>query len=43
VKDVIAAFGRHPHRNQVLGRNSTPAEEGYLKQDDLPHERAFEA
>jgi uncharacterized protein (DUF924 family) len=43
VKQVIAAFGRHPHRNQVLGRNSTPAEEGYLKQDDLPHERAFEA
>src|SRR5690606_26218168 len=43
VKQVITAFGRHPHRNQVLGRNSTPAEEGYLKQDDLPHERAFEA
>jgi hypothetical protein len=43
VQQVITAFGRHPHRNQVLGRKSTPAEEAYLKQDDFPHDRAFEA
>lgn len=42
VKQVIAAFGRHPHRNRVLGRPSTPAEEAYLEAGDFPHERAFE-
>lgn len=41
VKQVITAFGRHPHRNRVLGRVSTPAEEAYLKEGDFPHERAF--
>lgn len=41
VKQVIAAFGRHPHRNQVLGRLSTPAEKAYLKEGNFPHERAF--
>ena len=41
VKQVITAFGRHPHRNQVLGRLSTPAEEAYLKEGDFPHKRAF--
>jgi uncharacterized protein (DUF924 family) len=39
VRKVIAAFGRHPHRNQVLGRDPTPAEEAYLKEGDFPHER----
>lgn len=29
---VIARFGRFPHRNAVLGRNSTPAELAYLAQ-----------
>jgi len=29
-RDVIAAYGRFPHRNKILGRNSTPAEEEYL-------------
>lgn len=29
-RDVIARFGRFPHRNAVLGRASTPAEEAYL-------------
>jgi uncharacterized protein (DUF924 family) len=24
-------FGRFPHRNEVLGRSSTPAEEEFLK------------
>lgn len=43
VRKVIAAFGRHPHRNQVLGRKSTPAEEAYIAGGDFPHERAFQA
>jgi uncharacterized protein (DUF924 family) len=30
--EVIARFGRYPHRNAVLGRTSTPAEVDYLKQ-----------
>ena len=42
VKEVIEAFGRHPHRNRVLGRVSTPAEEAYLQKGDFPHERAFQ-
>jgi uncharacterized protein (DUF924 family) len=29
---VIARFGRFPHRNAVLGRESTPAELTYLAQ-----------
>jgi uncharacterized protein (DUF924 family) len=29
--DVIARFGRFPHRNAVLGRTSTPEEIEYLK------------
>jgi uncharacterized protein (DUF924 family) len=29
---VIRQFGRFPHRNRILGRNSTPDEEAYLKQ-----------
>jgi uncharacterized protein (DUF924 family) len=28
--DIIAQFGRFPHRNQVLGRQSSGAEERYL-------------
>jgi uncharacterized protein (DUF924 family) len=28
--DVVARFGRFPHRNAVLGRASTPDEEAYL-------------
>lgn len=28
---VIEAFGRFPHRNRVLGRASTPAEERFLR------------
>ncbi len=31
-RDVIARFGRFPHRNAVLGRPSTPDEEEYLRQ-----------
>lgn len=29
-RDLIARFGRFPHRNQSLGRKSTPAEMAYL-------------
>ena len=29
-RDVIARFGRFPHRNRVLGRVSTPDEQGWL-------------
>ena len=31
-QQVIARFGRFPHRNRVLGRASTPAELAFLKQ-----------
>lgn len=29
-RDVVARFGRFPHRNAVLGRTSTPEEEQFL-------------
>ena len=29
---IIHQFGRFPHRNSVLGRDSTPAEKAFLKQ-----------
>lgn len=29
-RDIIARFGRFPHRNGVLGRDSTPEERAYL-------------
>lgn len=38
VRDVIARFGRHPHRNAILGRISTVAEEEYLAVGEFPHE-----
>ena len=30
-RDIIARFGRFPHRNQLLGRTSTPDEIAFLK------------
>jgi hypothetical protein len=33
-RDVIAKFGRFPHRNAILGRTNTPAEELYLAEPD---------
>lgn len=30
-RDIIARFGRFPHRNALLGRKSTPDEEAFLK------------
>ncbi|MHA6644445.1 DUF924 family protein [Mesorhizobium sp. A623] len=42
VRKVIAAFGRHPHRNAVLGRISAAAEEAYIAKGAFPHRRAFQ-
>jgi uncharacterized protein (DUF924 family) len=38
-RDVIARFGRHPHRNAVLERQSTPEELDYLAGGQLVHTR----
>jgi len=42
-RDVVARFGRQPHRNAVLGRASTPDELAYLADGKLVHERALPA
>lgn len=39
VKGIIARFGRHPHRNAILGRLSTPDELDYIAIGDFPHVR----
>jgi Uncharacterized protein conserved in bacteria len=31
-RDVIAKYGRFPHRNRILGRENTPEEAAYLAQ-----------
>lgn len=31
-RDIVAQFGRFPHRNAILGRKSTPAETEFLQQ-----------
>ena len=38
-RDVIRRFGRQPHRNAVLGRESTPGELEYLAAGDFVHQR----
>ncbi|PSB13787.1 DUF924 domain-containing protein [filamentous cyanobacterium CCP2] len=38
---VIARFGRHPHRNKILGRHSTPEELEYLATGQLVHKRSL--
>ena len=38
-RDVIARFGRHPHRNAILGRPSTPEELDYLASGQFVHTR----
>jgi uncharacterized protein (DUF924 family) len=40
-RDVIARFGRQPHRNNILGRHSTPAELEYLATGQLVHKQPF--
>lgn len=39
VREIIAQFGRHPHRNPIYGRVSSPAEAAYIAAGDFPHER----
>jgi uncharacterized protein (DUF924 family) len=38
-RDVIGRFGRHPHRNEVLGRPSTPEELEWLRTETPVHLR----
>lgn len=37
VMSNIKRFGRHPHRNAIYGRVSTPDEEAYIAIGDFPH------
>jgi uncharacterized protein (DUF924 family) len=39
VRKVILAYGRHPHRNAALGRESTPEEAIYIATGKFPHLR----
>ena len=39
VISVVERFGRHPHRNPVLGRPSSAEEEAYIATGDFPHVR----
>jgi uncharacterized protein (DUF924 family) len=39
VTEVIAKFGRHPHRNPILSRPSTPEELAYIATGNFPHVR----
>lgn len=41
VRKIIATFGRHPHRNRILNRKSTAAEEAYITKGQFPHMKAF--
>lgn len=38
-RDVVARFGRHPHRNRILHRESTTDELEYLSRNELVHLR----
>jgi len=38
-RDLIARFGRYPHRNDILGRTSTPEEVEYVKTGNFVHLR----
>ena len=33
-RDIVARFGRFPHRNKPLGRDSTPEEIAWLASDE---------
>lgn len=35
--ETMKRFGRFPHRNALLGRESTPAEKEWLESPDCPH------
>lgn len=34
-RDIVARFGRFPHRNAVLGRETTPEEAAFLSESDF--------
>jgi hypothetical protein len=36
-RDVVAKWGRFPHRNKVLGRAPTPEEEQGMKEGTIPN------
>lgn len=38
VRANIESFGRHPHRNGILGRRSSPEETAYIEAGVFPHE-----
>jgi uncharacterized protein (DUF924 family) len=40
-RDIVARFGRHPHRNVALGRQSTAEELEYLASGQLVHKRSM--
>ena len=42
VRANIERFGRHPHRNEVLGRPSTHEEQAYIDTGDFPHQQNIE-
>ena len=42
-RDVIARFGRHPHRNALLGRRSTAQELEYVARGQFVHTRSVPA
>lgn len=37
IRGIIECFGRHPHRNAILGRVSTPEELAYVEAGEFPH------
>lgn len=41
VRKIIAAFGRHPHRNAILNRASSAQEKAYIARGEFPHLGAF--
>ena len=41
-RKLITAFGRHPHRNEILQRKSTVAEKAYIAKGRFPHMKAFD-
>lgn len=42
-REVIARFGRYPHRNATLGRRSTSAEAEYIAVGKIVHQRELPA
>ncbi len=40
VREVVGSFGRHPHRNAILGRRSTAPDEAYIARGVFPHLKA---